>query len=156
MAPTLLHEGGLRFYFFSREETRWHLHVSHPDGEAKFRIAPTVELASSRGLSARQLRHARQLIVAHQWEFEHAWKTHLEVEISNIGAGGFTLSLAGERLFLSYADFPWFAGVALTRLRDVVRPSPDHLYWPSLDIDLSVASIRDPAAFPLVSTELPK
>jgi len=76
MAPTLLQEDGFRFYFFSREETRQHVHVSHPDGEAKFWITPAVALASSRGLSARQLRHARQLIVAHQWEFEHAWKTY--------------------------------------------------------------------------------
>jgi hypothetical protein len=33
----------------------------------------------------------------------------------------------------------------------VERPSADHLYWPQLDIDLSVHSIRDPAAFPLIS-----
>jgi len=76
MASTLLQQDGFRFYFFSREESRPHVHVSHPDGEAKFWIAPTVALASSRGLSARQLRQARQLIVAHLPEFEHAWKTH--------------------------------------------------------------------------------
>ncbi|WP_295991783.1 DUF4160 domain-containing protein [Rugamonas sp.] len=76
MAPTLLKESGFRFYFFSREETRPHVHVSHPDGEAKFWIAPAVALASSQGLSARQLRHVGQSIVAHQWEFEHAWNSH--------------------------------------------------------------------------------
>ena len=78
-------------------------------------------------------------------------KPILEIELVCIGADGFTLSLGGERLFLSYADFPWFAGVAAAQLRDVTRPSADHLYWPTLDIDLSVASVRDPAAFPLVS-----
>lgn len=26
-----------------------------------------------------------------------------------------------------------------------------HLYWPDLDVDLAVASIRNPGAFPLVS-----
>ncbi|WP_295991787.1 DUF2442 domain-containing protein [Rugamonas sp.] len=75
----------------------------------------------------------------------------MDIEISGIGADGFTLSLRGEKLYLSYVDFPWFAGVAAAQLRDVIHPSADHLYWPSLDIDLSVASIRDPAAFPLVS-----
>lgn len=78
-------------------------------------------------------------------------KPILEVEIVSIGVDGFTLSLGDERLFLGHADFPWFAGVAAAQLRDVLRPSADHLYWPSLDIDLSVASIRDPAAFPLIS-----
>ena len=81
-----------------------------------------------------------------------ACKPILEVDIVTFGADGFTLSLGGEALFLSYADFPWFVGVAAAQLRDVIHPSADHLYWPSLDIDLSVASIRDPAAFPLVST----
>jgi hypothetical protein len=33
----------------------------------------------------------------------------------------------------------------------VQRPTEDHLYWPQLDIDLSVASIRDPQSFPLLS-----
>jgi hypothetical protein len=64
---------------------------------------------------------------------------------------GFWLALDGERLFLSFTDFPWFRDVTLQGLRAVVRPSADHLYWPALDIDLSVASIRDPAAFPLVA-----
>jgi hypothetical protein len=30
-----------------------------------------------------------------------------------------------------------------------VRPTPDHLYWPDLDVDLSVESIRHPERFPL-------
>ena len=32
-------------------------------------------------------------------------------------------------------------------------PSRDHLYWPLLDIDLSVESIRHPDRFPLVAAE---
>lgn len=31
--------------FFSREESRMHVHVSHPDGEAKFWLEPSVALA---------------------------------------------------------------------------------------------------------------
>ncbi len=30
-------------------------------------------------------------------------------------------------------------------------PTPDHLHWPLLDVDLTVPSIRDPAAWPLVA-----
>jgi hypothetical protein len=37
------------------------------------------------------------------------------------------------------------------QLTDVLWPAPDHLYWPQLDADLSVESIRDPTKFPLVS-----
>jgi hypothetical protein len=33
----------------------------------------------------------------------------------------------------------------------VERPTEDHLYWKQLDIDLSLQSIRNPAAFPLIA-----
>jgi hypothetical protein len=33
----------------------------------------------------------------------------------------------------------------------VQRATADHLYWPQLDVDLSVDSIRHPENFPLVS-----
>ena len=36
------------------------------------------------------------------------------------------------------------------------RPTADHLYWPELDIDLSVGSIRNPEKFPLLSKSLPR
>jgi epoxyqueuosine reductase QueG len=33
--PTILREGPYRLFFCSREEPRMHVHVAHPDGEAK-------------------------------------------------------------------------------------------------------------------------
>ena len=39
-------------FFFSREEPRIHVHVAHPDGEAKFWLTPQVVLANHTGLSA--------------------------------------------------------------------------------------------------------
>ena len=33
----------------------------------------------------------------------------------------------------------------------VAVPSPHHLHWPELDIDLAVESLRHPAKFPLES-----
>jgi hypothetical protein len=36
MAPTIVCDGQFRLFFFSREEARIHVHISHPDGEAKF------------------------------------------------------------------------------------------------------------------------
>ena len=39
--PTVFKEGEYRFYFFSREETRKHIHVSSANGEAKIQnISP--------------------------------------------------------------------------------------------------------------------
>jgi hypothetical protein len=59
--------------------------------------------------------------------------------------------LGGEELFVPFTDFPWFRDASIRQVCLVEWPSPDHLYWPELDIDLAVASIRDPKAFPLVS-----
>jgi hypothetical protein len=52
MAPTVVKDGAFRLFFFSREETRMHVHVSHPDGEAKYWLEPSISLAQNFGLSA--------------------------------------------------------------------------------------------------------
>ncbi|WP_207713010.1 DUF4160 domain-containing protein [Desulfofundulus sp. TPOSR] len=47
MSLTILREKGYRFFFFSREETRMHVHVVCSDGEAKFWLLPEIELAKT-------------------------------------------------------------------------------------------------------------
>lgn len=75
-----------------------------------------------------------------------------DVEVTNVSKHGFWLWLAGRELFVPFAEFPWFADAPITKITDVEWPSEDHLYWPSLDIDLSVRSIENPEAFPLKSS----
>ena len=74
-----------------------------------------------------------------------------QAEISHVSQHGFWLLLADEELFLPFASFPWFRGATIEQLCLVEWPTQNHLYWPSLDIDLSVESIRNPSAFPLVA-----
>ena len=76
MAPTVVRDGQFRLFFFSREETRIHVHVAHPDGEAKFWLTPEVMLATSTGLSEKQLRAAQAIVIAHLKEIENAWHDH--------------------------------------------------------------------------------
>ena len=78
--------------------------------------------------------------------------TTLEVEVTNVSIHGFWLLLGSEELAVPFAAFPWFKKATIEQLSAVHRPTPNHLYWPQLDVDLSVESIRNPAAFPLVST----
>ena len=73
------------------------------------------------------------------------------IEVSLVSNQGFWLLAEDEELFLSYTDFPWFKDATIAQITNVERPSADHLYWPSLDIDLSVESVRDPSKFPLIS-----
>jgi hypothetical protein len=51
-----------------------------------------------------------------------------------------------------YAAFPWFRDATVDQILTVEHPTEDHLYWPKLDIDLSVESLRNPDAFPLVAS----
>jgi hypothetical protein len=76
LSPTVLREGEFRFFFFSREESRRHIHVSHPDGEAKFWLEPTIELARNIGLSSAKLKEAERLIKSRQNEITDAWINH--------------------------------------------------------------------------------
>lgn len=68
--------GPYRLFFFSREEPRQHVHVGHPDGEAKYWIEPAVLLASQTGLSARQLADAQDIVQRHLEEIQDAWIRH--------------------------------------------------------------------------------
>lgn len=72
-------------------------------------------------------------------------------EVTRVSRQGFWLLLDGEELPVPFAHFPWFRKATIEQLCDVSWPAPDHLCWPQLDVDISVQSIRDPAAFPLVS-----
>jgi hypothetical protein len=75
----------------------------------------------------------------------------LAVEITNVSKHGFWLPLGDEELFVPFSSFPWFRDAPFGKLTEVELPSPHHLYWPALDVDLAVDSIRHPEQFPLVS-----
>ena len=72
-------------------------------------------------------------------------------EVTHVSKHGLWLLLGDEELFLSFADFPWFKDATIGELCNIEYPTDNHLYWPSLDVDLAVESIRTPSAFPLVS-----
>jgi len=75
----------------------------------------------------------------------------LAVEVTHISKHGLWVLLGDEELVVPFAQFPWFKKATVEQLADVQRPTENHLYWPQLDVDLSVESIRNPDAFPLVS-----
>ena len=76
VTPTVFREGSYRFYFFSREEERIHIHVTHPKGEAKFWLDPEITLARNHGLTTRQISTVLRLIRDHENEIRIAWESH--------------------------------------------------------------------------------
>ena len=85
------------------------------------------------------------------------WTAVREVSdsLKNISKHGFWILLKDRELFLPFSDFPWFKEAPIEQILDVEWPSPHHLYWPSLDIDLSVDSIEHPERYPLISRVKP-
>ena len=76
MSPTVFRENGFRFYFFSREELRMHVHVQSQNGEAKFWIEPKIELAQQVGLSRHEINEALRLVQEHENEICSNWVKH--------------------------------------------------------------------------------
>lgn len=78
-----------------------------------------------------------------------------QVEVTNISAHGFWLLLAEREVFLPFKSFPWFRTATVAQLLNVEWPSPHHLHWPDLDVDLATESIDYPDRYPLVSVAKP-
>jgi hypothetical protein len=76
VSPTVFRDGPFRFFFFSREETRIHIHVQSADGEAKYWLEPTIELARNHGLNTTDLSRVEQLVKEHEQEIRNAWNHH--------------------------------------------------------------------------------
>ena len=53
-----------------------HVHVYHPDGEAKFWLDPELELATQTGLAKHVVNEARRLLEDHIEEIVNAWHKH--------------------------------------------------------------------------------
>lgn len=73
------------------------------------------------------------------------------VEVTNVSAHGFWLFVGEHELFVSFEGFPWFRDASIRQITHVELPSPHHLYWPDLDIDLAVDSLTHPERYPLIS-----
>ncbi|WP_255142770.1 DUF2442 domain-containing protein [Synechococcus sp. EJ6-Ellesmere] len=73
----------------------------------------------------------------------------LGAEVTNISGHCLWVLVDDEELALPFSEFPWFRSATIDQVLNVVRPSGPHLYWPDLDVDLSLDSIRHPDRYPL-------
>ena len=71
--PTVLREGGYRFYFYSHEPNEpAHIHVDRENFSAKFWLEP-VALARNVGFAAVELRRVERLVRTHRMQLREAW-----------------------------------------------------------------------------------
>ncbi len=73
----------------------------------------------------------------------------LQTEVTNISTHGFWIFYEDKEYFLSYEDFPWFKDKTINEITNIQSFAGGHLYWESLDVDLSLETIEHPERFPL-------
>ncbi len=69
-------------------------------------------------------------------------------EVTSINQSGFWLQCGEEELYLPFVEFPWFEHATVAQICRVQCVSSSRVYWPALDLDLSLESIRNPLAYP--------
>lgn len=69
-------------------------------------------------------------------------------EVTSINPHGFWLQFADEELYLPFVEFPDFEHATVAQICRVECVSATRLYWPALDLDLALDSIRNPLADP--------
>jgi hypothetical protein len=74
-----------------------------------------------------------------------------EVEVTQISKHGIWLMLGEKEYFLSFESFPWFEEASVSAIQNLELLNEHHLYWPKLDVDLAVESIKCPERFPLAA-----
>jgi len=72
-------------------------------------------------------------------------------EVTNISQHGFWILLEGKEYFLPFEQFPWFKQASIAQITKLQFLHGTHLYWPDLDVDLSLAIIENPEKYKLVS-----
>ena len=71
------------------------------------------------------------------------------IEVTDISPHGIWVIAQGEEMFLPYETFPWFKRGTVEAVVNVEEQSPGHYYWPDLDVDLGIDSMRNPERYPL-------
>jgi len=74
--PTVFIEGPYRFYFFSREETRKHVHVASSDGEVKIWLEPEISVAKVVNLSNTEVNTILEIVKKRKEDIDADWNKH--------------------------------------------------------------------------------
>ena len=72
-----------------------------------------------------------------------------KAEIQNISNQGVWVLVNEQEFFMPFLKFPWFLKATIKQIYNLQLFHSTHLYWPELDIDLHIDSIKNPHAYPL-------
>lgn len=78
-------------------------------------------------------------------------KSTSKPEVINISEHGFWILISGREYFLPFEQFPWFKQTTIEQISNLELQHENHLYWPKLDVDLSLNIIENPEKYKLIS-----
>lgn len=76
MSPTVFHKNGMRFFFFSLEENRMHIHIRQAEKKAKIWIEPSISLAENKGFSSTEISNILKEVQKHERIIREKWNNH--------------------------------------------------------------------------------
>lgn len=150
MSPTIFYEGAYRFFFFSREEKRIHIHVASDDWESLI-LDGTKHFTYCKSWNAsKDLTVVEEIIKERKDEIKECWRKHFKTEITNVSAFGVWLIVKGIEYFLPYSEYPWFKEARISEILNVQLLNDIHLYWKELDVDIEIDTLKNLEKYPLV------
>ena len=76
MSPIFLNEKGYRFFIWSKEEERMHIHVMKDEKYCKYWLKPSIEIAENNGFKKYELNEIERIIKYYETEFNERWYKH--------------------------------------------------------------------------------
>lgn len=70
-------------------------------------------------------------------------------EVTGVTSFGIWLIHNEREYFLDYDHFPWFKSATIEQITFLTTPSPTHLRWPKIDVDLELESLTKLDQYPL-------
>lgn len=73
----------------------------------------------------------------------------MDAEIQNISQQGIWILVNNQEFFMPFTEFPWFLKATIEQIYTLEFFNNKHLHWPDLDIDIDIASLKNPEVYPL-------
>lgn len=70
-------------------------------------------------------------------------------EVQNISNKGIWVLVGDEEFFMPFEEFPWFLSATIEQIYTLEFFHGKHLYWPKLDVDIEVESLKNLESYPL-------
>lgn len=83
-------------------------------------------------------------------KLQKSGKNTSRAEVSHISIHGLWLCIEDHEYFLPFKTYPEFKDAKISEIQNLRVLHGKHIYWPELDIDLALDSLKYPEKYPLI------